>query len=191
MAASTDRSEQQRSCIAIIRSATPLGKEKKFANQKKIQAIVGSAIQRANPHIQWKRNADYSERFARVSRALKEQHFSEERAEAKRAKVDATGDTYKPPNVYQQPRQQDLTAAVSGLIPYGKLVKARNMADLEEELLFRHVPIEEIPKGITERKDMLKEMEDMRLTWEGVNPEDAVALKTFKKLSNAPFKLSD
>jgi len=195
----TDRSEVIRSCLAIIRSATPLGKSKLLQPElsfvvNKILGIIQSAIDRAEPHNQWKANQDdrwYDARMAQVFYSMKQGHFRDDRIDTKRAKVDDLGSKFKRPNIHQQPKQQTLTAAVTGLIPYGKLTKGRNMLDLEEELLFRHVPIEEIPALISERKDMLRHLEIERLTAEGVREDDAARLKTFKKQSDAPFKLTD
>ena len=67
------------------------------------------------------------------------------------------------------------------------------MDDLETELLFRGVEEDEMPSKISERKDLLKQLETDRLLSEGVPQQEAQALakKHFKKLSNAPFKLTD
>jgi len=109
----------------------------------------------------------------------------------KRARADDQGNTCKKPNVAQRKQVQHLTPAVTGLIPYGKLVKARNFLDLEEELLFRGVPLEEIPEKTTDRKEWLKVLETERLVEQGVREEDAADLKHFKKQSGAAFKLTD
>ena len=51
---------------------------------------------------------------------------------------------------------------------------------------------EDVPNTITERKDWLKMLEAERLMMDCGMPEsNAVAHKAFKKLSNAPFNLSD
>jgi len=68
------------------------------------------------------------------------------------------------------------------------------MVDVEEELAFRGVPVEELPKKITERKVWLQEMEHLRLVEEeSMDAKEArvQADKHFKKLSNAPFNFSD
>ena len=194
----TDRSEAIRSCLAILRSATPLGRSKSTEPElsfavNKILGIMQSAIDRSDPHVQWKANQtdrEYDARLAQVHYSMKQGHFKNDRVGSKKSDIDDRGATFKRPNANQKPKQQTLTAAVTGLIPYGKLTKARNMLDLEEELLFRNVPIEEIPQSITDRKAMLKNLEIERLTAEGVREEDAAKLKTFKKLSDAPFKLT-
>ena len=55
---STDRSEQLRTCMAIIRSPSPLGKLKEDPelsyNANKVLALVKSAEERARPHTVWK-----------------------------------------------------------------------------------------------------------------------------------------
>jgi len=79
------------------------------------------------------------------------------------------------------------------LIPYGKLVKARNFDDYKVELTCHGVPEAQVPKSITDRKTMLKQLELKRLTDAGVNETTAKtqADKCFQKQSGAPFKLSD
>jgi len=194
----TDRSEVIRSCLAVVRSATPLGKAKSVDEDmsflvNKTLAIIDSTIDRSTPHLQWKKDqVDNScdARIAQVCYSMKQGHFRDERIETKKAKVDELGSKFKKPNIHQQRKQQTLTAAVTGLIPYDKLTNARNMLDLEEELLFRYVPIDEIPAKISKKKDMLKNLEIERLTAEGVREDDASKLKTFKKQSDAPFKLT-
>jgi len=195
----TDRSETIRSCLAVIRSATPLGKSKSIDQEcsflvNKVLAILESAIHRATPHCQWRADQvdrSYEARLAQVFYSMKQGHFRDERIDTKKSKVNELGSKHKKPNVNQGLKKQTLTPAVTGLIPYGKLKKARNMLDLEEELLFRHVPIEEIPALFTHRKDMLQNLEIERLTEEGCREEDAAALKTFKKQSEAEFKVTD
>jgi len=196
----TDRSEVIRTCLAVVRSATPLGKGKSVNpdlsfNANKILAILQSACAHAEPHVQWSRTqVDYAcdSRLAAVHHSMKQGHFKNDRVDTKKARVDREGSKCKKPNAAQSKQtQQTLAAAVTGLIPYGKLSKARNMLDLEEELLFRGIPVEEIPPLISERKEMLKHLEIERLTAEGTKEDDAAKLKTFKKQSNAPFKTSD
>jgi len=136
---------------------------------------------------------EYEVRFNQISYSLSTQgHFRQDRIDAKKTKVDNKGNKFKKQNISQQMKKQNKTLAVTGLIPYGKLVKARNMSDLEEELLFRGVPVDVLPDKISDRKDMLKQLESERLMMEIGMPEaDAVDHKAFKKLSNAPFKLTD
>ena len=52
---STDRSEELRTALAIVRSATPLGKNKEGEdsyNASKIKALIRSAVSRSEPHVQ-------------------------------------------------------------------------------------------------------------------------------------------
>ena len=113
--------------------------------------------------------------------------------EDKKERVDEQGIKYKKQNVSQRVKPQTKTAAVSGLIPYGKLVKKRNMDDLKSELMCRGVPEEQIiPASISERKELLKELEIRRLMEdERMIKTDAMKVKAFKILSDAPFKLND
>lgn len=175
-ASATDRSEIIRSCLAVIRSATPLGRTKSIDEKlsflvNKTLAILQSAVDRSAPHEDWiDTQVDHScdTRFDQVHYSLTKGHFHDARVNTKRARVDNEGSKFKRQNVNQKQKKQTLAAAVTGLIPYGKLAKARNMLDLEEELLFRGIPIEEIPTTVSERKEMLKNLEIERLTDEGV-----------------------
>ena len=195
-ASTADRSEQHRSCC-FVRSVTPLARSLKDVTANKIKAFVQSAFDRSSPHVTWRREQIdnvHEARFAQIMCALSaEGHFKIERIEAKKANVDDKGDKFKRQNVSQRiPKQRHKTAAVSGLIPCGKLVKARNMEDLKIELLFRDVPEDVVPDSITERKDWLKMLEAERLMMDYGMPEsDAIAHKAFKKLSAAPFLLTD
>jgi len=119
-------------------------------------------------------------------------HYKSERIDSKKANVDEKGSKFKKQNLSQQLKAQCKTAAVSGLIPYGKLVKARNMVDLEIELIHRGVPEDVISDKISERKEMLKLLEMERLMMDcGMSEADALTHKEFKKQSNAPFKMTD
>jgi len=196
----TDRSEEQRSCMAIIRSHTPLTRSKLDAetshNSSRIQSLIESATERASQHNLWEANQEdreYDARIAQLRYSLKVGHFKMERIEGKKEKIDENSNKFKKQNVTQRIKPQTKTAAVSGLIPYGKLTKARNMEDLKTELLTRGVPESEInPATITERKDKLKELEINRLMEdERMVRTDAVKVKAFKMLSEAPFKLTD
>jgi len=119
-------------------------------------------------------------------------HFEMDRIDAKKTRVEADGSKFKKQNVAQQTKQQQLQPAITGLIPYGKLVKARNMEDLRIEFLFRGVPEEEIPKKISDQKAKLKQLEFNRLLSFGMEGKAASeqAKKYFMKLSTAPFKLN-
>jgi len=190
----TDRSEQSRSNMAIVRTNTPLARAKEDANAEKIRALIKSAMNRSEPHVTMKdeqTNGEYDNRFKFVATCLtRKGHFSEVRAAKTRATVDQKGPVYKKQNVAQQLRPQHQTPAVTGKIPYGKLVRKRNMNDLAMELAFRGV--DQIPESITKRKDLLRKLEAERLISEcGVETRDAATHKEFKKLSDAPFKLHD
>ena len=190
----TDRSEQSRSNMAIVRTNTPLTRAKEDANAEKIRTLIKSAHNRSAPHEAMKEdqvNGECDNRFRFVSTCLTRRgHFSEIRAAKKRATVDERGPVFKKQNVAQQLRPQQQTPAVTGKVPYGKLVRARNMEDLAVELLHRGV--DDIPASITKRKDLLKKLEAERLVREcDMHPRDAAVHKEFKKLSDAPFKLTD
>jgi len=198
---STDRSEEHRTWMAITRSATPLGKSKSTDedlsfNANKILAILKSSVDRATPHEHWgKHQVDnaYDARLAQIQYSLQRGHFKNDRIEAKRNNVDELAPKYKRPNVAQQQKAQQLTPAVTGLIPYGKLVKKRNMEDLQDELLHRGVEPEDVPKSITDRKKMLQDLEMQRLLEAGMEQQAATeqSKKHFLKQSDAPFKLDD
>lgn len=195
--AQTDRSEQHRSWCAIVRASTPLTRSKEMANVNRITGILTNAYQRSDPHDRWRREQgpayEYEARLATMSCALSSDgHFKTERVDAKKANVDDKGPKHKKPNMAQQTKKQYRTSAVTGLIPYGKLVKARNMQDLEVELLFRGVPDDAIPASVSDRKDMLKQLEFERLMSDcGMSEQDAIGHKAFKKQSSAPFRLTD
>jgi len=188
---STDRSEQQRTCLAVIRSATPMGKDKEDGNKKKIIGIIGSAINRVSPHISWKQQDanGYKDRFDKVKSSLTDNHFRKARVQSKKAKVDGNVSKFKKQSVNQESKPQTKMPVVTGLIPYGKLLKARNYKDLKVELMFRGVKEEDVPVSITKHKDLLKTLEGKRMVMEGMHPDDAFKLKTFKKQSRAPFSL--
>jgi len=120
-------------------------------------------------------------------------HFEMDRIEAKKARVDSRGSTFKKPNVAQQTKPQQLQPAVAGLVPHSRLKKARNLDDLKVELPFRGMKDEEIPKSTSDRKSSLKQLEFKRLLAAGVEGEAAAeqAKQCFWKESTAPFKLND
>jgi len=189
----TDRSERVRTCMSVMRSATPLGKTQTDANANKIRAIIASTAERINPHIVECNQEEHKQRFDRVKALMTNEHFKQERTTQKIVHFESTASKHKKQNKNQAMREQQKTPAVSGLTPCGKLTKARNMLDLEEELLFRGVPIDDVPKSITERKNQLKELESRRLMDVGVGSSVAKdqSKKLFVKQSNAPFRLSD
>ena len=128
LVAQTDRSEQHRSWLAIIRSVTPLGKAEKNANAEKIKAIINSARARASEHMEMTRsqvNKEHDSWFAACSYALsKRGHFEQDRIDAKKTRVESQGVVFKCQNVAQQTKQQHLIPAITGMIPYGKLVQS-------------------------------------------------------------------
>jgi len=81
-------------------------------------------------------------------------------------------------------------AVVSGKTACSKLTRARNMEDLEMELVHRGV--DKVPSSITNRKNTLRKLEAERLIREhDMPPKEAANHKEFKPLSDAPFKLCD
>jgi len=193
----TDRSEQQRSCYAIIRSATPLSKAEKNANMEKIKAIINSALDRAREHVQLfhnQVNREYDSWFAATAYSLARMgHFEMDRIDDKKTRIDNQGPTFKPQNVAQQTKPQQLQPAITGLIPYSRLKKARNFEDLTVELLLRGVAEDQIPKLCSDGKRTLQQHEFNRLVKAGMEAKLATtqAKTYFQKQSNARFKLSD
>jgi len=200
---STDRSEELRSSLAIIRSATPLGKSKigdASYNSSKILSLIRSAHERSDPHEHWQRNQiddAYDARFNTILYSLSPQgHYKENRVDAKKTRVDEDGDKFKKQNATQLKHvPQHQTPAVTGLIPYGKLVQkaAGHMDGLRIELCHRGIGAADVPKKITARKDKLKQLEVQRLIDAGVPQQEAEALgkKHFKVLSTYQFKFGD
>jgi len=195
----TDRSEEHRTCMAIIRSHTPLGRFKldndTSYNSTKIQTLIESSKTRSSQHNLWQLNQEDRECNARhnqIRHSLAKGHFKIDRVEAKRSVVDDIGSNYKKPNVAQQIKPQTKTYQVTGLVPCGKLVQARNMDDLRIELLHRGVEPQDVPPQVTARKDKLRILESERLIEEeNMTAQDATKHKAFKKLSDAPFRLTD
>ena len=148
-ACSTDRSEQVRTCMSVIRSATPLHKTKEDANANKIRAIIGSAVERANPHRSMMLDDSYKARFKSLEQAMtKEGHFQQSRIQKKKANFNERGSMYKKQNVAQQVKPQQQTPAATGLIPIGKIFQTKDghMEALVVELCHRGVPIAEVQK---------------------------------------------
>jgi len=195
----TDRSEQIRTCMAVIRSATPLGKEKDEANKRKILSIIESARARTEPHQDWIRaqvDSKCDQRFNTLLCALARQgHFKNERIEAKMLVVDDQGAQFKRQNKNQQAKQQHMTSAVTGLLPYTKVTKKRNMDDVLEEIQCRLWQLNyqtPIPHTMPLRKDLLHRLETIRLIEEeGLTVDKATAHKSFLQQSEAEFKLTD
>jgi len=196
----TDRSEEHRTWMAIVRAWTPLGRSTKEEdmsfNASKITATIESATERSSQHALMQTNQEDHEhdvRIAQLSHSLASAgHFKNERIEAKIAKVDEKGAQCKKQNVAQAVREQDKTATVTGLVPYGKLVIKRNLEDLLVELRFRGAEEEEIPPNIKGRIELLKKHETKRLMEaENMSQRDAVKHRAFRKQSGAPFNLID
>ena len=187
----TDRSEQHRSCIATIRSGTPLGRAKEDANKKKIIGIIESARARSDPHVEWADDDGYANHITSIKTAMKADHFKHTRIEEKIAVVDSQGPKCKKPNATQQVKQQHHAPAVSGLIPFGKIftTKTGHMKGLQVELMHRGFEVKEIPPGANARKHKLRVLETERLMADGMERSKAAAQaqKHFKLLSNAKF----
>jgi len=195
---STDRSEQTRTCMSIIRSVTQLTKTEKDANANKIRAIVSTTAERISPHIRNRHDDGYKERFAALEHTMtKAGHFQQLRLDKKKTTFDAKSVTYKRQNVAQQPKPQLQTPAITGLIPLGKIFQTKegHMEGLEIELLHRGVSLNDVRQWkITARKDKLKQLETQRLIQEeGVdaNAAENRAKKYFKRLSTAVFQFTD
>jgi len=197
----TDRSEQMRTCLAIIRSPTPLTTKKiQDANKNKVLSIIQSAKDRTEPHQQWidsqAEDNKYDQRFNTLVHALSKQgHFKNERIDTKKLKVDEQGTKFKKQNKKQKEKQQHVTSAVSGLLPYTKVTKKRNMDDIVTEILHRqwqlnyHGPI---PNTMPLRKDLLRRLETIRLIEEDAMAVDAAASHTsFIIQSDAEFRTTD
>ena len=192
---STDRSEQVRTCMSVTRSVTPLTKSSEDGNATKINAIIGSAVERINPHVGDMCNAEHKQTFNSVEHAMtKAGHFQQQRINNKIATFDNQRETCKRQNVAQQVKPQQQTPAVTGLIPLGKIFQTKegHMQGLQVELCHRGVPIVEVQRmKITERKNKLKELETNRLVEEEtMTPQAAAerAKKYFKRLSTAEFQ---
>jgi len=134
----TDRSEELRTCMAIIRSSTPLGFQgQKQANKKQILGVLESAKSRALQHKELKQNQEDHEhdaRFNQISYALSRGHYKHQRVDEKKARVGAQGAKYKKQNKAQQIKQQHLMPAVTGMIPYNKVTQKRNKVDMRMEI---------------------------------------------------------
>jgi len=198
---STDRLEEHCTWMAIAWSATPLGKSKSANedlsfNANNILAVLKSSVDRATPHEHWgKHQVDnaHDARLAQIQHSLQRGNFKNDRIKAKRNNVDELEPKCKRPNVAQQQKAQELTPAVTGLIPCDKLVKKRNMEDLQDKLLCCGVEPQDVPKSITDRKKMLQDLESQRLLDAGIEQQAATeqSKKHFLKQSDAPFKLTN
>jgi len=198
----TDRSEQHRTWMAIVRSATPLGRKKEedaSCNASKIQAMLASTKQQSDQHVAWiEDQSDDNEcfqRFYTVRHALKEGHFQEERIDQKKTRIDEQGIRHKKQNAAQQMKQQHLMPHISGLMPCSKITQKRNMNDVFVEIQFCQAQLKHqspIPKAIKGQKELLQLLESIRLIEEECSPTDqARSNKAFKPMSSAPFKLTD
>jgi len=192
--ASTDRSEEQRTCVAIIRAGTPLGFEgTKAANRKKIVSIIESARARATQHMELHRDQgdEHLARFNQVVCSLSKGHYKLERVEDKKTNVDTIGATCRKQNAAQRVKHQHLIPAVTGLTPHTRATQKRNKADMWMEIRHRQWQLNyqgPVQKGMKERKTFLQRMESIRLIEEqGMTAGDAVAHKSFLIQSEAEF----
>jgi len=194
----TNRSEEVRSAYGIIRSAhvTDAGNSKTgTTNKKMIINRINAARASADEHIQWKQDdPGYTEKHSNVLRLLRKGHFKAVRVDKKKLMMEETANINKRMNKAQKAQPQQLTAAVSGHVLYGKLTKKLHMDDLRLELVARNVPMEEIPDNVTARKKMLQDLEIQRLLEkEGLSQELAnkIGKKQFAIISKACFYCAD
>mgnify|MGYP000225486643 CR=1 FL=1 len=191
----TNRSEEVRSAYGIVRSAhvTDAGNSKTGStNVEMIVNRINAAMQAANTHARWRRDENsYDEQLKNVLHLLKHGHFKSERVNKRKLEIDASANVNKRMNQAQQPQPQQLTAAVTGHIVFGKLVQRLHMEDLKLELMHRMIPEEEMPDNVTERKQLLKELEVTRLQEAGMKEEDALKIgqKQFEVFSTAEFRM--
>jgi len=190
----TNRSEEIRSCYAIVRSAhvTDAGNSKaKSTNVDMILNRIRTALNAAKEHVEWKiQDPLYNSQHSNVVRLLKRGHFKVTRVDKKKYLIDEFAIEDKTMNALQKQQPQQLTAAVTGHILYGKVVQALHMQDLEKELSCRGVSYDDMPVKVTARKNKLKELEVNRLIEEeGMENKDAEDLgrKQFQVLSEAEF----
>ena len=194
----TNRSEEVRSAYGIVRSAhvTDAGNSKTgTTNLMMIVNRINTAKASVDEHASWKRqDPGYCGSHDNVLRLLKRGHFKSVRVGKKKSLIDEMANTNKRINQAQQPKPQQLTAAVTGNVLFGKLTKKLHMDDLRMELLFREVAVDEIPASITDRKKMLQELEIQRLIDdEGLELSAATKIgkKQFAPLSDAEFECKD
>jgi len=195
----TDRSEELRACMVIIRSSTPLGfAGVKNANKKKIKAILESAKARSSEHSDLERNQDdneYTACFNQVMHLLSRGHYKHERTDEKITRVDTAGSKFKKQNAAQQVKQQNLMPAVTGLIPYNKVTQKRNKDDMHMEIRHRMWQLNyqaPVPKSVKDQKPLLMRLETIQLIEEdSMATGDVAGHKAFSIQSEAEFKLSD
>jgi len=194
----TNRSEEVRSACGIVRSAhvTDAGNSKTgTSNVMMIVNRTNAATASSEEHANWKEQDDgHTERHGHVIRLLKRCHFKTERVGRKKSMIDQTANINKRINQAQRPQPQQLPAAVTGHVLYGKLTKSRHMDDMRMELLYRAVSAEDVPASITERKNLLKQLEIKRLMEEKGMEESAatqIGKKQFAPLSEAAFECED
>lgn len=191
----TNRSEEVRSACSIVRSAhvTDAGNSKTgSSNVEMIVNRINAAINTTNKHSEWRRTEDnYDEQMKNIIRLLKHGHFKSERINKRKIEIDATANVNKRQNRGQQPKEQQLTAAVTGHVLFSLLVQRLHMDDLKLELMHRNVPENDIPESVTNRKNLLKDLEVERLKSAGMKEEQATKIgrKQFEVLSEAEFEM--
>ena len=197
LVSSANRSEETRSCCAIVRSAhvSDKGNSKRdMSNQDKTCRLITEAKELCESHRRWEEEDPEHHAFCNtVMHTLSAGHFESERMAGKQTNISEKAHSNKKKNSLQQQKPQLLTAAVTGDIPYSKLhtTKEGHMEGLAQELLFRGVDQAVVPTGTKARKTLLQELEIKRLVEEDGMPENdakAVAKKQFKKLSSFEFR---
>ena len=152
---------------------------------KQINAALMSATTNS---LHMTEDQNYNDRLDGVLRLLMHGHFKRTRVDMKLSLIDENLTDNKKINTNQKTKEQQLAAAVTGHVLYGKLTQALHMDDLEKEL--RHRGVIDVPPKVTERKKMLQELEIQRLIEKLHMPErDAqkIGKKQFEVLSDAEF----
>mgnify|MGYP007080227777 CR=1 FL=1 len=191
----TNRSEEMRSCYGIVRSAhvTDAGNSRSgTSTQDMIVNRIKAARSSADEHVEMQQDDDYQNRIDVVLSLLRRAHFKQVRVDLNKNRIDERVTNDKNLNKAQQAQPQQLTAAVTGHVLFGKLVQRLHVADLGAELVERGVPIEELLDTITTRKLWLQELEVLRLIEEEDMPMDhaeEIGRKQFEVLSDADFSM--
>jgi len=196
LVAQTNRSEELRSSYAIVRSAhvTDAGNSRSGStNVDMIVNRINTALISAMNHSEMMlEDEHYSNRHETVLRLLKHGHFKKVRIECKKTMIDESQSVDKKMNASQKTKEQELTAAVTGHVLFGKLVQRLHMDDLKTELVCRGVDEEQVPATVTARKKMLQEMETTRLReqlYMSENDANTMGKKQFEALSEAEFAM--
>ena len=143
LVAQTNRSEELRSSHAIVRSAhvTDAGNSRADAtNVAMIMCRINAGLINAMTNSETMMSDDlHNSRHENVLRLLRRGHFKTIRIDLKKSLIDQNTTVDKKMNASQKMKQQQLTAAVTGHVLFGKLVQRLHMDDLKTELLFRGV----------------------------------------------------